>query len=464
MRRVIFLVLVIISVYHSSPYANTWHATPHRLREIQLAIDLASPGDTVLVGPGEYRENLVMRDGVTLLGTKGQALTTLRPASEGQPIISCIDLSSAVTIKGFTLKRGFCNEGGGVYCLRSSVVIQQNRFLDCWAIYGGGVYCGRGTQGIIESNLFTGEGAFLGGGVLCLGCSPLIQGNTFTNLSTHAGGAICCTGGASPTIIGNTISATKCMDVGGGILCLNSSPVIESNTISGCYAFWGGAIGCKEGSSPLIIRNEIADNEARNHGGGISCQDNTSPVIEENRIRHNHSWSSGGGIWCWSNCTAELRTNVITSNSASLKGGGLQISSGSRIKCSQNTFWGNEATQGGSSVGLYDQSAVELSNCIIATSVGTTALYCDEGCTAISDCNDFWTNPSNYYGCSPGPNDFFECPQFCTSGRFDLDAQSPCADHPVCGQVGALGVGCGLESESRVIVPTTWGSIKARFR
>ena len=60
-------------------------------------------------------------------------------------------------------------------------------------------------------------------------------------------------------------------------------------------------------------------------------------------------------------------------------------------------------------------------------------------------------------------------PQFCdpvdctlapaTLGVYELDVNSPCADAPGCGQIGALPVGCGATA----VEAASWGAIKASF-
>ena len=73
-----------------------------------------------------------------------------------------------------------------------------------------------------------------------------------------------------------------------------------------------------------------------------------------------------------------------------------------------------------------------------------------------------WLNDSDYDGCSAGPNDFYLDPLLCDPdhGNFMLDCQSPCANHPICGLVGALDVGCGATR----VQSATWSQIKAIYR
>jgi len=61
-------------------------------------------------------------------------------------------------------------------------------------------------------------------------------------------------------------------------------------------------------------------------------------------------------------------------------------------------------------------------------------------------CNDWYTNQAGASGGLPqSAEDFSADPQFCDpqAGDFHLQADSPLVDRAVCGQVGALGIGCG---------------------
>jgi len=54
---------------------------------IQAAIDAASPGDTVYLGPGEYFENIRVKQGVALVGSGAQA-TTIRALLRGCVVLA----------------------------------------------------------------------------------------------------------------------------------------------------------------------------------------------------------------------------------------------------------------------------------------------------------------------------------------------------------------------------------------
>ncbi|HEX3394928.1 MAG TPA: right-handed parallel beta-helix repeat-containing protein [Acidimicrobiales bacterium] len=121
-------------------------------QSIQAAIDAASPGDTIVVAPGTYRENLkINKDNITLQGTPGG--TTLAPPGAAKVTHNpcfvsasnfdgiCLPSVSGVTVSGFTV-RGFL--GVGIHAINSDhLTIDNNRLnnngLDGIADYGGSV-------------------------------------------------------------------------------------------------------------------------------------------------------------------------------------------------------------------------------------------------------------------------------------------------------------------------------------
>ncbi len=108
-------------------------STDHPFDAIQEGVDAASNGDTVMVAPGTYFENVeITGDGITLQSEEGPELTILNGTQSGS-CVWCRDKTDVV-IDGFTTTNGsgtwddFWNRlaGGGIYCRGSSIVIRNN--------------------------------------------------------------------------------------------------------------------------------------------------------------------------------------------------------------------------------------------------------------------------------------------------------------------------------------------------
>jgi nitrous oxidase accessory protein NosD len=125
-------------------YAKTHHV--HKGESIQAALDAASPGDTVLVHRGTYRESLqIDTDGIRLKGEKARLLepatapdtlcnqfepvTGICVVGQGNPEAGVVtDYVSRVRIKGFTIE-GF--SGTGIFAFGSELLrISYDDLLD----------------------------------------------------------------------------------------------------------------------------------------------------------------------------------------------------------------------------------------------------------------------------------------------------------------------------------------------
>lgn len=107
-------------------------------QSIQAAIDAASPGDTIVVAPGTYRENLfINKNNITLQGTPGA--TELAPPGAAKVTHNpcyvspsnfdgiCIKSADGVTVSGFTV-RGF--PGVGIHAIASDHLTLDNNRLN----------------------------------------------------------------------------------------------------------------------------------------------------------------------------------------------------------------------------------------------------------------------------------------------------------------------------------------------
>src|SRR5579875_383102 len=100
-----------------APAQSTIHV-PADKPTIQAAIDAANSGDTVLVAPGTYTENLIIsKKEITLTSSGGPQATILDDSSRGSVIEIDHTPTTATTISGFTIRNGFGSESNwsGIY-------------------------------------------------------------------------------------------------------------------------------------------------------------------------------------------------------------------------------------------------------------------------------------------------------------------------------------------------------------
>jgi parallel beta-helix repeat protein len=220
---------------------------PDHYPTIQDAINASVNGDTVIVRPGVYVENIDFM---------GKAITVQSEQGSGSGAGSCtispppVSVFPPVTNPVVTFDKGETN---------SSVLDGFIITNGCVSTWGGGIYC-HGSSPTITNNTITHNYAhFGGGGIGCYNYSdPTITNNTISynhvSLSGGGGGIFCCYD-SYPTITNNTILANSA-NRGGGILCYASGALIKNNSIWGNTAFVGGGIVCNS-SSPPIITNTI---------------------------------------------------------------------------------------------------------------------------------------------------------------------------------------------------------------
>lgn len=178
---------------------------PYGPELIQTALDAASVGDTVLVAPGTYFENLVLgpsEAGVTLRSSSGAANTIIDGGGRGS-VIYANEAPASVTIDGFTLQNGreeICEfvswpRGGGITALHSSKLRIENSIIrDCRSRHGGGMAIALNSVPAVEGNRFLDNVATEEGGAVYLGIGFVGEGslrnNTFARNVAARGSAI----------------------------------------------------------------------------------------------------------------------------------------------------------------------------------------------------------------------------------------------------------------------------------
>ncbi len=266
---------------------------PADVPTIQAAINAASNGDTVLVAPGTYTENINFSGkAITLKSSGGPSVTTIDGSAKGTVVTFNSGETTNSQLSGFTIRNGFQNglSGGGIAIYSASPTIVGNVITGNHAAVGIGIYINGGAP-VIQNNLITandqtgaGDGGQGGGGIAVSGsnttpAAPLITGNTITNNSVAGGGE------------------------GGGIsVTYFSSPTIENNLIQGNTAYnSGGGIAIDSYNASTVVQNIIVNNTSKAGGSGaglyIDSRNNPGEVYANNTIAGNSAFDNTSGIF-----------------------------------------------------------------------------------------------------------------------------------------------------------------------
>lgn len=335
------ILLILLALYITTPAATLY--VPSKYPTIQSAIDAAIIGDTVIVAPGTYVENINFNG-------KDIVLTSTDPDHPEDTIIDGGSLDSVVTfsgtesssceLKGFTIQNGSSYDGGGIYGgndLNSThATISNCIIIGNIAVYesgGGGLYAFGGS---ITNCTITGNSAGSGGGMFNLSySSPTVTNCTFTDNSAGKGGGMR-NASSNPTVINCTFSNNTANDFsgfygyGGGICNSSSDPTIINCTFSNNSSVSGGGIWNSK-SSPTITNCKFNGNVAESSfycggsgrclGGGICNERDSNPVVTDCTFNNNYA-GAGGGIYNGSSDPTVDKCRFIE-NTAFGPGGGM---------------------------------------------------------------------------------------------------------------------------------------------
>ncbi len=125
--------ICLVSLLAGLSFANLSSAktinVPQEHAKIQEAIDIASDGDTILVSPGTYQENLkIYKKSLHLLSTTISDSTRILVSNPEYPTI-IIANSDNYTLDGFQIISQNSEQGIGVYSFYSSGQISQNYII-----------------------------------------------------------------------------------------------------------------------------------------------------------------------------------------------------------------------------------------------------------------------------------------------------------------------------------------------
>ena len=241
---------------------------------IQPEVDHAAAGDTVLIAPGSYPENVVVDKALTLTG----AGDGTNPAVD--TILEGTDLSGV----GIFINSGI-----------TDVTIEELRVQNYTGASSSGIWGDGSNSDFVARNLTVhnnGNGSVAGGGIrLSAGGgidNVLITGNTLSN-NTGRGFVIWDGYKTNITITNNTVTGNNCcgIELQDGTA---SGVTMTGNTVTGNVDSGMSAVGLMAGAGPNVIANNTLTNNGRfgieiklPNGTGQTSGDG-SIVVENNTV------------------------------------------------------------------------------------------------------------------------------------------------------------------------------------
>lgn len=246
MRKLIFLIFTIFVLNLSSTIINI----PADQLTIQAGINTSVNGDTVLVQPGTYYEDINYSG-------KNITIGSLYYVSQDTSFVSITVIESP---SGSAVKF----ESGE----DSTAVLAGFTIQNSWAPYGAGIRCDSSSPILNHLIIVNNTANYYGGGIYCSNANPKLENVIIeNNQANDNGGGIACTN-SSPTIKKSIIHNNQSLDLGGGIYCYNSNPVLENVTIDANFSGqqsmdYGSGLYLCHNSSPAIINSIISNNTSK---------------------------------------------------------------------------------------------------------------------------------------------------------------------------------------------------------
>lgn len=197
-KNILFVLIVVLATQSTNAKIIN---IPTDYPTIQQGIDVAFKGDTIMVAPGVYNENLsfngkkIVIASIFLISNDPAdiSITIIDGQQKGSVVIFESGEDSNSVLCGFTIRNGYATRGGGIYCQKSepklrNLIIEQNKAESA----GGGIALDLYSHSKIED--------------------VIIQ----NNLSNNSGGGISISE-SKPSLANVTIRKNRAVKNGGGL-------------------------------------------------------------------------------------------------------------------------------------------------------------------------------------------------------------------------------------------------------
>lgn len=420
---------------------------------IQAGINLASPGDTVLVAATTYsgegnRELSFGSKNIHMISLGGCGTTIINCQGLGRGMLFDGGQDTTCVIEGISIRNAVGDSGGAVFCRNHS----GPKFVACLfaentaTVWGGAMFCFKSSPVldgcVFESNdaVAGGRADGYGGALACYNASsPRIEGCDFAdNTASSVGGALYASGSCEPLLVGCTFTGNRTDANSGGAFFggPGSNVTFADCTFVGNHGSSGGVFST-QGCDATFTGCSFGGNTAQYVGAVCHCIYPATHSYEDCMFYRNSTGGIAAVLNYWQTGFTMHRC-TISGNTA---GGGMTVF-------------------------RLSESSPTITNTIIAFSGGGTLTDCDVAANPTFDKCVIFENEGGNDLCGTVVDTLVIDPRFCaiTDDDYSLCQNSPCLDtmNPWGEAVGARDMGCGPCDSP--VEARSWGGVKALYR
>ena len=322
---------------------------------IQPALDASVDGDTIIISPGTYYENIIVNTNIVLASEHLLTNDTSYISStiiDGGGLSRVIRLnhvnssdSIKVTIDGLSVTNGdFPSDygGGGIYMIASGGWDEAEKhklILSNLNIYNNNA----------DNNQ--------GGGVYTLGINTDIINCTFSNNTSDGHGA--------------------------GFYLQNSSSIISNSTfLNNISDQNGGAFHVQSMDSVFVLSCHIFNNTANDRNGGASIQTFDYLLVDSLDAHNNYGDQRNGGLYAQGGDNIKVLNSTFFQNTTDGDGAGLMLQNIDSILISNSVFRENLSDLEGAALYIASGNSSDIVNIIDCQFINNTGRNYAGGCIA----------------------------------------------------------------------------------